>query len=104
MTDDLDLPGFVANPIIVIHGDGEDQRHIIDIAQVDEAANEPALFGILISDLVDHVAKAYHDLTDAPESAIKARIMRAILDENRFKCRDPERWHAIGRIHKGPTS
>jgi hypothetical protein len=50
-----------------------------------------AIPGIILSDLLDHLAHALHEVCGHDERVIRADILKAMLDEDRFKEEDPSR-------------
>jgi len=57
---------------------------------------EHALFGVVLSDLLDHIARAYHQATGRDERAIREAVLKVMRDEDRFKARDPSRGSMSG--------
>src|SRR5215831_1158001 len=45
-------------------------------------------FGMAISDLIDHIANAYHQTTGRDFRDVRASIMKVVRDEDRFKKKD----------------
>jgi hypothetical protein len=92
-------PQPVEKPIIIVHEvDGGKQQYLILPTILDPLLSKPTMFGIVLSDLLDHIAAAYAHIANADERALRDKIMRVMRDENRFKDEDPKR--ASGRSNK----
>ena len=88
---------IIHRPVIIVEITDDNKHQCrIHMAELDPNTNDPRLFGIVLSDLVDHIAAAYQNLTDRDERDIRAEIMKTILDENRFKDKDPARGKLRG--------
>ena len=84
-------------PIIIVEAiEGERQQYRINLTELDHSATEPKMFGIVLSDLIDHIAAAYRDVTGRDERAIRADIFKVMRDEDRFKEKDPARGRQRG--------
>lgn len=79
-------------PVIIVEMvDGDTNQFRIFPSILDPSLNEPRLFGILLSDAVDHIAAAYHNISGRDERALREIIFKAMRDEDRFKEKDPGR-------------
>jgi hypothetical protein len=84
-------------PIIIIEAiDGGRQQYRLHLSELDAHMNEPATYGVLLSDLLDHIAAAYRGATGRDERDLRAQIMKVLQDENRFKDKDPSRARLRG--------
>ena len=85
----------IERPVIIVDkiGDQGTVRFVINIAEMmdPEKMHVPVIPGILMSDLPDHIAHAYHEVTDRDERDIRADILKAMRNEDRFKEKDPAR-------------
>lgn len=88
---------IIYRPVIIVERI-EDQKLIyrLHLTEVDEMANDPRVFGIVLSDLVDHLARAYHDSTGRDARDVRAEIIKIMHDEDRFKEKDPTRCNLRG--------
>ncbi len=92
-----DPSGFIRNPIIIVHKlDDESVRYVLSLGEVDKSMGDPRIAGILLSDLLDHVAEAYRATTGSDQRDIRAAIFKVMRDEDRFKEKDPSRGSARG--------
>jgi hypothetical protein len=102
MTDNKDLKDYVGrtilfHPIIIVEKDGDNgELYRLHLSELDERMTEPRLFGILLSDLLDHIARAYGHVTGRDERDVRAQIMKTLRDEDRFKGKDPSRVKQSG--------
>jgi hypothetical protein len=88
---------IIRRPIIVVEKTDDDREQFrIHIDAMDRNGMDPRLFGILISDLLDHIAAAYHRQTGRDERAVREQIVKTMRDEDRFKVNDPSRGGARG--------
>jgi hypothetical protein len=93
----------IERPIIIVHkiGDQGALRFVIDLAEMirpettigpGETTVGPGAPGIILSDLLDHIAHAYHQIVpDRDEREIRSDILKVMRDEDRFKEKDPSR-------------
>jgi Domain of unknown function (DUF5076) len=89
--DDAD-PRIVYRPIIIVEAiEGDEQQYLLHLTELDPMLNEPKLFGILLSDLLDHIAIAYHQSIGRDQRDIRRDILKTLRDEDRFKEKDPMR-------------
>jgi hypothetical protein len=59
----------------------------------------PVIPGILLSDLLDHLAHALYQVTPGlTEQTIRADILKSMRDEDAFKKNDPSRGEMQGGI------
>ena len=104
--DALERPtsGYIREPVIIVFkpDDGSNSiQYIIDISAVDEQTADPRIFGILMSDLLDHIANAYRSITGRDTRDIRQHIFKVMRDEERFKEKDPTRANARGKTFFG---
>jgi hypothetical protein len=78
----------IVDPVIIVQAEGS---RVTLIPQALREMNHPKAFGIILSDLVDHIGKYYSDTTGRDERDVRATVMKALHDENRFKEKDPDR-------------
>jgi len=85
------------HPIIIVERTDDDKQLFrLHITELDPMANDPIKFGIIMSDLIDHLAAAYHDTTGRDLRDIRAQIVKVMRDEDRFKEKDPKRGQLTG--------
>ncbi len=94
----------ITDPILIVSAHGNNQRYMINVSALDPMAHEPKLFGILLSDLVDHIAASYAQTTQRHEADIRATLIKTLRDEDRFKTKDPGRARQRGYQHKPVTN
>lgn len=96
LKDFADRP-IVERPVIIVEmtDDGKQQVRIL-IGELDQQTNDPRLFGILMSDLLDHIAAGYHHCTGRDERDVRAELVKVMRDEDRFKEKDPTRGKLTG--------
>lgn len=82
--------------IIVEQTEDNKQLYRLHVTEIDPMANEPKLFGLVLSDLIDHLARAYADATGRDARDIRAEIVKVMRDEDRFKEKDPSRGNLSG--------
>jgi hypothetical protein len=89
----------IYRPIIVIEQtDDNEQLYRLHLEELDPHGNKPKLYGIILSDLLDHIAAAYHRITGRDGRDIRYDIMKVFKDEDRFKTNDPKRGRSRGTI------
>ena len=85
----------IERPVITVDKIGNDgtSRFMINIAEMKnpDGMHGPVIPGIMLSDLLDHIAHAYHEVTGRDERDIRADILKAMKNEDRFKEKDPTR-------------
>jgi hypothetical protein len=86
-------PTVLINPLFVAEMDGDNTKFHIHVEH-----RPIELFGIAISDLIDHIADAYHQTTGRDKRDIRASIVKVLRDEDRFKEKDPKRTQMSGKI------
>lgn len=87
----------IQNPIIIVKDNDGKQDYIIGVTALDPKANEPERFGVILSDLLDHVARAYADLGLGESKTVRAHIVKTLNNEDRFKEQDPNRGKITGK-------
>jgi hypothetical protein len=75
----------IHNPIFIAELEGDYNKFIIP------GPHDPILYGVAISDLLDHLAAAVHDMTGRDSRDIREQILKVMRDEDRFKEKDPTR-------------
>lgn len=86
--------------IIVEQTEDNKQLYRLHLTELDPMANEPIRFGIVLSDLIDHLARAYSDATGRDARDIRQQIVKVMRDEDRFKEKDPARGALSGTTIK----
>ena len=90
-------PIQIHRPVIIIDRDDEGRCiYRIHVSEVDPQTDDPRVFGIILSDLLDQLARAYRDLTGRDTRDIHAHILKVMRDEDRFKEKDPARGNLRG--------
>lgn len=90
-------------PIIIVEAtDDGKQQYRLHLTELDPFLNAPTLFGILLSDLVDHISAAYATVSNRNERDLRAHIFKVMRDEDRFKEKNPSRGRARGTIIMPP--
>lgn len=98
-------PNFIERPIIIVHNiGGGRQGYILNLTELDPALNEPGAYGIVLSDLLDHIAAAYYRTTGRDERDIRAQIAKVMKDEDCFKEKDPSRGRMKGATIMPPKN
>ncbi len=92
---------IVRRPIIIVDVEGDKHRYRLFLAEVDQLTHQPKMFGIIMSDLLDHLAAAYRYATGRDERDIRQEILRVMKDEDRFKAKEPDRGKLRG-LSVGP--
>ena len=92
-----DPSGIIRDPIIVVHrSDGESIRFVLMLNEIDKNLDDPRTVGILLSDLLDHVATLYHKASGRDPRDVRSAIFKVMRDEDRFKEKDPTRGNPKG--------
>ena len=96
----IDQP--IEQPIVIIEktDDGKILYRIF-LTGLDAAVDNPTIAGIMLSDLVDHLAHAYHDVTGRDVRDIRNHVLKVMHDEDRFKVKDPTRGGLARAIFMG---
>jgi hypothetical protein len=88
---------IIYRPIIIVEAtDDGKQQYRLHLSELDPHTNEPKMFGIVLSDLLDHIAHAYHGQTGRDARDIRYDILKVLRDEDRFKEKDPARGKLRG--------
>ena len=92
-----DPSGFFRNPLIIVHQieDGS-LRYVISLGPIDKTMDDPRVAGVLLSDLLDHLAAAYQATTGRDQRDVRAAIVKVMRDEDRYKEKDPMRGNPKG--------
>jgi|SRR5262245_41070864 len=90
----------IDNPLIIIHDDGKkNYQFIINVTNMKRTGDDLCVFaGILMSDLIDHIAFAFRGHLGRDERDIRSVIFKVMKDEDRFKQKDPSRASAFGKF------
>ena len=97
-------PTVIYRPILIVENtEGGKQLYRINLAELDQLAHSPKVFGIMLSDLTDHVAAAYADATGRDARDVRAEVVRTFRDEDRFKEKEPGRGRIRGVTVIGGT-
>lgn len=98
---EADIPGGVPNvitsPIIIVHAKGDKQQYLIFPDQLDPMLNDPRIYGIILSDLLDHIATAYSQMTGRAQKDVRHQISSVMRKENRLKDENPARGDMVGK-------
>ena len=96
---------IIYRPVIIVEALDENRlQYRLHLAELDPLGNESKLYGIVLSDLLDHIAAAYHQSTGRDERDIRYEILKVLRDEDRFKTDDPGRAKLRGRTIMPPRS
>ncbi len=88
---------ILQRPIVIVEQmDNGSQQYFIHANELDPNMTRPEMFGILLSDLLDHIVASYRVATGRDERALRDSIFKVMKDENRFKDADPSRGNARG--------
>jgi hypothetical protein len=86
-------------PVVIIDQSGrETYQFLIFPDSIDAHLTKPEVFGVLLSDLLDHIASTYSSLAGKDEAATRTRILQTMLDEDALKQSDPSRGNPKGAI------
>lgn len=95
--DSLRPPADIDRPFIIVNKNDEGgEGYLVDITRLDPLGNEPRRFGVILSDLIDHIAFAYSGILARDQCDIRAHIVKVMRDEDRFKEKDPTRGKMSG--------
>jgi len=86
-------PTVINNPLFVGEIDGDSTKFHIHIND-----RPLELFGVALSDLIDHIADAYHQTTGRDIRDIRSTLVKVLRDEDRFKEKNPTRAHMSGKF------
>lgn len=79
-------------PIIIVEAiDDEKLQYRLHLTELDPMMNEPKLYGLILSDLLDHIAAAYGQSAGRDPRDVRYEIFKVMRDEDRFKEKDPSR-------------
>lgn len=79
-------------PVIIVEAiEGNRLQYRLHLTELDQMMTEPKLYGIVLSDLLDHLAAAYHRQSGHDQRDIRYEILKVLRDEDRFKAKDPAR-------------
>jgi hypothetical protein len=88
------------NPLFVADMEEKGDDPIFHVHLMDQGGRlrDYRMFGIVISDLLDHIANAYHHAIGRDLRDIRADIVKVLRDEDRFKKKDPSRSRMSGQV------
>jgi len=75
----------IERPLIIIHQVNDRTRFLIDLAELEQEMHGPTISGILLSDLLDHLAGYHHQRTGHNAKDIRSQILNVMRDEDRLK-------------------
>lgn len=94
-------PRMLERPIIIVEQlRDSSQRYMIFPEELDPQLQSPVTFGVLLSDLLDHIASTYRSMTGQDEQSLRNAIFKVMRDENRMKDADPSRGSPRGAVDK----
>jgi hypothetical protein len=90
----------LTDPLFVADMDEEGDDPIFHVHLMDQGSRlrDYRMFGIVISDLLDHIANAYHHTIGRDLRDIRADIVKVLRDEDRFKKKDLSRSQMSGTV------
>jgi len=94
----LNNPLFIADYIQDDEDDDPNATFIINLMEPGGELREPGMFGVVISDLIDHIANAYTQVLDRDARDIRAFIVKIWRMEEKAKQKDPKRSQLTGRV------
>ena len=87
----------IHRPIALIHAvESGRNEFLLHFSEIDPMLDKPYAWGILMSDLLDHIAAAYVGHGYRTEREARDRILRAMKKENQLKEDDPSRGGQTG--------
>lgn len=91
-------PADLGQPFLILGKmPGEDNFRIgFAVEGMDPSASTPEIYGIVLSDVVDQIAAAYHAFNGSDPGEVRATIHRVIRDEEEMKRKDPRRGRGRG--------
>jgi hypothetical protein len=90
-------PRLLVDPLIIVEQtDDGSHRIIISPERMNEKENNAAGWGVLMSDLIDHIAHMGATLSGRDARDVRAAIVKVMRDEDRFKEKDPNRGQLTG--------
>jgi hypothetical protein len=89
-------PRIITDPVVLVEQakDGEALRFTLHPEFF--AHNDAAGWGVLLSDLIDHIAHMGATLSGRDVRDVRASLVKVMRDEDRFKEKDPERAQQRG--------
>lgn len=83
---------IIYRPVFIVEQTDEKKLQFrLHLTELDQMMNEPRLYGIVLSDLLDHIAAAYARQSHRDQRDIRYEILKVMRDEDRFKDKDPSR-------------
>jgi hypothetical protein len=96
LKDDFE-PRLLVDPLVIVEWTDDDRYRItLSPERMNERANSSVGWGILVSDLIDHIAHIGAQLSGRDARDVRAAIMKVVRDEDRFKKKDPDRGQMTG--------
>jgi hypothetical protein len=105
--DNLNAAGrtILFRPIIIVEAlDENRQQYRLHLDELDRMMTQPKLYGIILSDLLDHIAAAYARQTGRDQRDVRYEILKVLRDEDRFKDKDPTRGGLRGKTIMPPRN
>lgn len=93
----MDDVTVIHQPMLIIEksGDGKYQYRVFLTEE------DPRSYGIILSDLADHITKAICQFTGRDPRDVREGLLKVMRDEDRFKSKDPSRGGLTGSIDFG---
>jgi hypothetical protein len=83
-----DLPSGaikIENPVIIVQKmDGGGTRFMLHLEEYDPLCQQPEIYGIVLSDLMDQIASFYQDINGGRQETYRDKILRTLKEENRL--------------------
>jgi hypothetical protein len=90
----------IVDPIIIVEACGGGTRFRLFPDTLKGEVNCPVGFGIILSDLIDHIAKHYSTRTGCDESFARTCLMEVLNGEDRLKDQNPGRGKQVGHTFR----
>jgi hypothetical protein len=88
---------IIFRPVIVIEAiDDKKVSYRLHLSELDQMMTQPKTYGIVLSDLLDHIAAFYAQQSGRDQRDIRYEILKVFRDEDRFKDKDPDRGQQRG--------
>lgn len=92
----------ISRPLIIVEQtERNTQQYRVFLSEMGHLGSDPREFGIILSDLADHIARAYHNISGRDVKDIRAQLIKVMRDEDRFKEKDPKRGNLTGHTDVG---
>ena len=92
------IPNLPTDVIILMSGTDKSATTIVNPTQLDPFLSKPTIYGVVVSDIIDHIAAAYAQLTGADMVALSEAILATARREHKFKKDDPSRSQMRGTV------